>query len=75
MDRLAAEDRFIPTAEYRLLDILRVTGPLTLDALSTLFNMGWAEAFSIVDRLSRSRHIALHRTGTREYLVSIRAVA
>lgn len=65
------ESATISTTEQRLLDALRTSGPFTLDRLSMLFDMSWAQAFLVVDRLSRSRHVALHRTDSREYLVSI----
>ncbi|MBA2252897.1 MAG: hypothetical protein H0W13_09370 [Nitrospirales bacterium] len=61
------------STEERLLDALRTSGTFTLDALSTLFDMSWGQAFLVVDRLSRSGHVALHRTDSREYLVSINA--
>jgi hypothetical protein len=63
----------ISSTEQRLLDVLRTSGPFTLDTLSTVFDMSWAQAFLVVDRLSRSRHVALHRTESCEYLVSINA--
>jgi hypothetical protein len=68
---LTPESVAISSTEQRLLDALRISGPFTLDRLSTLFDMSWAQAFLVVDRLSRSRHVALHRTDSREYLVSI----
>lgn len=61
----------ISSTEQRLLDALRTAGPLTLDTVSTLFDMSWVRAFVVVDRLSRSRQVALYRTESREYLVSV----
>lgn len=69
----ASKSLVTSSTEERLLDALRTSGPFTLDTLSTLFDMSWAQAFLVVDRLSRSRHVALHRTDSREYLVSINA--
>ena len=63
----------ISLTEQRLLDALRRSGPFTLDTVSTLCDMSWAQAFIVVDRLSRSRHVSLHRTDSREYLISINA--
>lgn len=59
--------------EQRLLDALRTSGPFMLDTISMLFDMSWAQAFLVIDRLSRSRHVMLHRTASRDYLVSINA--
>jgi hypothetical protein len=75
MDRTMAEDEHISTTEQRMLDVLNEAGPFTLDTLSTRFDMSWAQIFLAVDRLSRSRHVALHRTQSREYVVSTRGVA
>jgi hypothetical protein len=71
MNMTTPECLTLSTTEERLLDALRTCGTFTLDTLSTLFDMSWAQAFLMVDRLSRSRHVAWHRTDSREYLVSI----
>lgn len=70
---LTLESVSISSTEQRLLDALRTSGTFQLDTLSRLFDMSWAQAFLLVDRLSRSGHVALHRTDTREYLVSLGA--
>jgi hypothetical protein len=70
-----AEDERISSTEQRMLDVLSEAGPFTLDALSTRFDISWSQVFLAVDRLSRSRHVALHRTQSREYVVSIQGVA
>lgn len=70
-DTIMAERHTISSTEQRLLEALRTAGPFTLDSISILFDMSWAQAFLVVDRLSRSRHVVLHRTDSREYLVSI----
>jgi hypothetical protein len=75
MDRTMAEDGCISITEQRMLNVLHEAGPFTLDALSTRVDMSWAQIFLAVDRLSRSRHVALHRTQSREYVVSIRGMA
>jgi hypothetical protein len=75
MNRTMAEDVCISSTEQRMLDVLNEAGPFTLDALSTRFDMSWPQVFLAVDRLSRSRHVALHRTQSREYVVSIQGVA
>ncbi|HTK86160.1 MAG TPA: hypothetical protein VL329_00445 [Nitrospiraceae bacterium] len=75
MDRTMAEDERISSTEQRMLDVLSEAGPFTLDALSTRFDISWSQVFLAVDRLSRSRHVALHRTQSREYVVSIQGVA
>ena len=75
MDRTMAEDERISSTEQRMLDVLHAAGPFTLDALSTRVDMSWAQVFLVVDRLSRSRHVTLHRTPLREYVVSARGVA
>ena len=75
MDRTMAEDERISSTEQRMLDVLSKAGPFTLDALSTRFDISWSQVFLAVDRLSRSRHVALHRTQSREYVVSIQGVA
>jgi hypothetical protein len=68
------EIRPSPPAQ-RLLDALRTRGSLHLDLVPAVLDASWGEAFLLVDRLSRSRHIALHRTESREYLVSIARTA
>ena len=68
---LSIDSPTLPSTEQRLLEALRASGPFSLDALSTLFDMSWAQAFLLIDRLSRSRHVRLHRTEARTYLVSI----
>ena len=70
MEGTRAESRRVSTADQRLLDVVK-EGPFTLDALSAHVEMSWTEMFLAVDRLSRSRHVALHRTHSREYVVSI----
>lgn len=60
----------LSSTERRLLEALQASGPFSLDALSTLFDMSWAQAFLVIDRLSRSRHVRLQRTEARTYLVS-----
>lgn len=75
MDRTIVEDERLSSTEQRMLDVLNEAGPFTLDALSTRFDMSWSQVFLAVDRLSRSRHVALHRTPSREYVVSIQGVA
>jgi hypothetical protein len=74
MNETMAEYRRMSTAEQRLLDVVK-EGPFTFDALSTRVEMNWSQMFFAVDRLSRSRHVALRRTHSREYVVSIGAVA
>lgn len=74
MDRMAEYQRMSLT-EQRMLDVLKTGGPFTLDALSTRVDMNWTQVFLAVDRLSRSRHVALHRTQSREYVVSVRRAA
>jgi hypothetical protein len=68
---LTPESVTISSTEQALLDALRTSGPFTLDTLPTFCDMSWEQAFVVVDRLSRSRHVALHRTDSREYLISI----
>ena len=75
MDRTIAGDGCISTTEQRMVDVLHEAGPFTLDALSTHVDMSWAQIFLAADRLSRSRHVALHRTQSREYVVSFRRMA
>ena len=64
------ESTTLSSTDQRLLDALR-SGPFTLDTLSTMCNISWSDAFVVVDRLSRSRHVTLYRTEAREYLISI----
>lgn len=71
MDMTIAGGQTISSIEQPILDALWEGGPLTLDTLSALVNIDWAQAFLVVDRLSRSRQVTLHRTESREYLVSI----
>ena len=68
---MMTDTQTISSTESRLLEALRTAGPFTLDSLSRLFDMSWGQAFLVVDRLSRSRHVVLHRTESREYLVSV----
>jgi hypothetical protein len=75
MERTMAEYQCMSATEQRMLNALQEAGPFTLDALSTHFEMSWAQVFLAVDRLSRSRHVALYRTPSREYVVSSRGVA
>ena len=63
------------SAAQRLLDALRTRGSLHLDRVPAVLDASWGEAFLLVDRLSRSRHVALHRTESREYVVSIPTTA
>ena len=65
------ESMTISSTEQRLLEALRTSGPFTLDTFSTMCDVSWADAFVVVDRLSRSRHVMLHRTESREYLISM----
>ena len=74
MDRMA-EYQCMSLTEQRMLDVLKTAGPFTLDALSTRVDMNWPQMFLAVDRLSRSRHVTLHRTQSREYVVSVRGAA
>jgi hypothetical protein len=74
MDRMTEYQRMSLT-EQRMLDVLKTAGPFTLDALSMRVDMNWPQMFLAVDRLSRSRHVTLHRTQSREYVVSVRGVA
>lgn len=75
MDRTIVTHAPMSATEQRMLDVLHAAGPFTLDALSTRVDMSWAQVFLVVDRLSRSRHVTLHRTPLREYVVSARGVA
>ena len=75
MDRTIVEHAPMSATEQRMLDVLSAAGPFTLDALSRRVDMSWSQVFLAVDRLSRSRHVALHRTPSREYVVSPLEVA
>jgi hypothetical protein len=57
--------------ERRLLQILRQTGPQTLDALCELPEFTWAQVLLAVDHLSRSREVSIEPIGPREYQVSL----
>jgi hypothetical protein len=63
----------ISFTEQRVLDALYTRGPTHARHSIDPLEMSWAQAFLVVDRLSRSRHVALHRTDSREYLISINA--
>jgi hypothetical protein len=58
------------TASGCVADIRSAHAGHAVDSLGNVLG----QAFLIVDRLSRFRHVALHRTDTREYLVSIHTV-
>ena len=61
------------SAEDRILQILKVRGPMTLDQLGELVTPGgWAPSFLAIDRLSRSGHIELRRTKYGDYTMSLR---
>jgi len=59
------------TDEDMVLAILRQTGPQTLDDLSSTTGLDWGQTFSVIDRLSRSGSVALHRGSRCEYHVSL----
>ena len=56
-----------------VIDFLQSHSPTTMDALiRSLVTLSWAQVFSAVDRLSRTRQIQLQQTPHRDYEIRIR---
>ena len=49
--------------DEKIIAVLKKSGPLTIEAMSSMPGMSWARAFSAVDRLSRLGAVSLRRVG------------
>lgn len=49
--------------DEKIIAALKKSGPLTIEAMSSIPGMSWVRVFSAVDRLSRSGVVSLRRTG------------
>jgi hypothetical protein len=59
------------TVDRRMLGVLRKKGALSMEGLSTLTGIGWAQVFMSVDRLSRIGKVSLTPVRPCEYRISI----
>ncbi len=57
--------------DRRMLGVLKKTGDQTMEGLSTLTGIGWAQVFMSVDRLSRIGKVSLRPIRPCEYRISI----
>jgi hypothetical protein len=63
------------TADERLVQALKNSGPQTLDRLAASSGMSWSELFFAVDRLSRTGKVTIRRLRRCEYEVSLGLLA
>jgi hypothetical protein len=59
------------TVDRRMLGVLKKNGAQSLEGLSTLTRIGWAQVFMSVDRLSRIGKVSLTPVRPCEYRISI----
>jgi hypothetical protein len=59
------------TVDQRILGVLKKKGVQSMEGLSTLTRIGWAQVFMSVDRLSRLGKISLTPVRPCEYRISI----
>jgi len=59
------------TVDRRMLGVLKKKGAQSLEGLSTLTGIGWAQVFMSVDRLSRVGKVSLTPVRPCEYRISI----
>ena len=59
------------TVDRRMLGALQKNGAQSMDGLSTLMGIGWAQVFMSVDRLSRIGKVSLIPVRPCEYRISI----
>lgn len=57
--------------DRRMLGMLKKEGPQSLDGLTTLTGIGWAQVFMSVDRLSRMGRVSLLPVRPCGYRISI----
>ena len=59
------------TVDRRMLDVLKRNGAQSMEGISTLTGIGWAQVFMSVDRLSRIGKASLNPIRPCEYRISI----
>ena len=59
------------TVDRRMLGVLKKKGAQSMEGLSTLTGIGWAQVFMSVDRLSRIGRVSLTPVRPCEYRISI----
>ena len=59
------------TVDRRMLGVLKKNGAQSMEGLSTLMGIGWAQVFMSVDRLSRIGKVSLTPVRPCEYRISI----
>jgi hypothetical protein len=59
------------TVDRRMIGMLKKKGAQSLEGLSTLTGIGWAQVFMSVDRLSRVGKVSLTPVRPCEYRISI----
>ena len=59
------------TVDRRMLGVLKKNGALSMEGLSTVTGIGWAQVFMSVDRLSRIGKVSLTPVRPCEYRISI----
>jgi hypothetical protein len=59
------------TVDRRMLGVFRKNGAQSMEGLSTLTGIGWAQVFMSMDRLSRIRKVSLTPVRPCEYRISI----
>ena len=59
------------TVDRRMLGVLKKKGAQSMEGLSTLMGIGWAQVFMSVDRLSRIGKVSLTPVRPCEYRISI----
>ncbi len=57
--------------DRRMLGVLKKNGAQSIDGLTTLLGIGWAQVFMSVDRLSRIGRVSLTPVRPCEYRISI----
>jgi hypothetical protein len=59
-------------AERIVVDFLQTHGPTTMERLVySLVGLSWAQVFSAVDRLSRTKKVHLRQTQERDYVIAL----
>ena len=61
----------LKTIDRRMLGVLKKKGAQSMEGLSTLTGIGWAQVFMSVDRLSRIGKVSLIPVRPCEYRISI----
>jgi hypothetical protein len=69
--RIAMQDSVSRWVDRRMLSTLKHRGAQSMDGLSSLTGIGWAQVFLSMDRLSRIGRVSLTPVRPCEYRISI----